>query len=84
MEALLARTAQTLRGRFEALRPGGLVPVLMAETPKDHPLLDRIDSGHPLPIFEWEYLQTPRRVYPSAVFQDRRYIDLPPFKQHHF
>jgi len=74
MEALLARTAQTLRGRFEALRPGGAIPVLMAETPREHPLPLRSDSGPRLPIFEWKYQPTPRWVCGAMVTLDRQHV----------
>jgi hypothetical protein len=74
MEALLARTAQTLRGRFEALRPGGAIPVLMAETPRGHPLPLRSDSGPRLPIFEWKYQSTPRWVCGAMVTLDRQHV----------
>lgn len=36
MDALLARSLQTMRGRFESLRAGGPIPALMAEAPPGH------------------------------------------------
>ena len=74
MEALLARTAQTLRGRFETLRLGGAIPALMAETPREHPLPLRSDSGPRLPIFEWKYQPAPRWVCGAMVILDRQHV----------
>ena len=50
MSPLLSRTALTLRGRFEALRPRGPIPALMAETPRGHPLPSSDGQPPALPI----------------------------------
>lgn len=66
MDALLARSLQTMRGRFESLRPDGPIQALMADAPSGYQIADR--GG--LPAAYWFGGQKPCRIWHSGVEKD--------------
>lgn len=70
----LARTARTLRGRFEALRSLGPVPAAMAETPPGEPYPYRGGPTDRLPLFDSSDLPQPRWFGAAMVVRDGAHV----------
>lgn len=70
----LSRTARTLRDRFEALRPVGPVPAVMAESPPGEPYPYRGEGAQRLPVFESHDFRKPHWSGGAMVFRDGSHV----------
>ena len=72
---LTARSLATLRGRFEALRGFGPIPVLMAEVPANYDPGFRLCGGFPVPPVRHLYRHEPRYLAGGVVLTADRQGD---------